>query len=128
MILGVGIDIVELSRIERFVSRDRFWERVLTVKERDLMASMGQAVRRTEFLAGRFAAKEAASKALGTGIGKHLSFQEMEILPQASGKPELIISGEVLERLGFGSRPIVTHLSISHSKQFAVAQVIIDGL
>lgn len=116
MISGIGIDIIELERIERAVKRNsRFVERILTEKERDIYESFKQRKRKLEFLAGRFAAKEAFAKATGTGIGK-LSFQHIEVLPNEIGAPEIIVEGFIKEKI---------FLSISHSKQYAVAQVII---
>nr|WP_263323817.1 holo-ACP synthase [Neobacillus sp. Marseille-Q6967] len=114
MIKGIGIDIVELSRIEMLVNRQsKFADRILTVKEKQRFDQL-TARRRIEYLAGRFAAKEAFSKAQGTGIGEHLSFQDIEIGNDTAGKPVII-------------KPVTKgHLSISHSKEYAVAQVIIE--
>lgn len=115
MIFGIGIDIVELNRIRRIYRRqEKFVDRVLTPKEKDLFNKLAEG-RKIEFLAGRFAAKEAFSKALGTGIGGSLSFLDIEIGKDELGKP-------------FISKPIKkgAHLSISHSKEYAVAQVVIE--
>lgn len=79
MIFGIGIDIVELHRIENMLSRQtRFPQRILTEAEYARFTQLSDK-RKIEFLAGRFAAKEAFSKAYGTGIGKELSFQDIEI-------------------------------------------------
>ena len=91
----------------------KFVDRILTPREKDRFEELS-ARRQVEFLAGRFAAKEAFSKAAGTGIGKELSFLDIEIETDSSGKP-------------FIARPEVqAHLSISHSRDYAVAQVIIE--
>jgi len=114
MIKGIGIDIIELSRIQNILMRQKkFVDRVLTPKERRKFEELS-AVRKVEYLAGRFAAKEAFSKANGTGIGEELSFQDIEIDNDSSGKP-CIVKPEVR-----------AHLSISHSRDYAIAQVTIE--
>ncbi|WP_445613395.1 holo-ACP synthase [Geobacillus sp. YF-1] len=118
MIIGIGIDIVELERIRSLLERSRkFAERILTPREKAQFDALPTA-RQTEFLAGRFAAKEAYAKALGTGIGKKVSFRDIEIVCDANGKPGILArrDGEAV------------HLSISHSRDYAVAQVIIERL
>lgn len=115
MIIGTGIDIVEISRIRKLVdSQPRFPERVLTEKEREIYLQYKER-RAIEFLAGRWAAKEAFSKAKGTGIGRELSFTDIEIANDSHGRPV------VLKPLMEG-----VHLSISHSEHYAIAQVIIE--
>ena len=117
MIHGIGIDIVELDRIEKLHSRqEAFSKRILTPKEQAHFSTLS-AHRQIEFLAGRFAAKEAFSKALGTGIGKELSFQDIEILPNKQNKP-------VIKTENYSG---AVHLSISHSKNAAIAQVILEN-
>lgn len=116
MIAGIGIDIVEMKRIEEINERQkRFAERILTINEKRTFEGLS-GKRKIEFLAGRFAAKEAFSKAHGSGIGKELSFLDIEISTDERGKPYI-------------SRPINegVHLSISHSVDYAVAQVIIEN-
>mgnify|MGYP001455797397 FL=1 len=116
MIVGIGIDIVELERIQSLLERNRkFLDRILTPREREQFDQLAPA-RQVEFLAGRFAAKEAYAKALGTGIGRHVSFQDIEIVSDEYGKPSIAAcrDGEVI------------HLSISHSRDYAIAQVIIE--
>jgi holo-[acyl-carrier protein] synthase len=114
MIKGIGIDIIELSRVRQLISRQsKFVDRILTGNEKKKFEDLSDA-RKVEFLAGRFAAKEAFSKAMGTGIGGELSFLDIEVLTDMSGKP-VIIKPEVR-----------AHLSISHSREYAVAQVVIE--
>lgn len=116
MIKGIGIDIIELQRIEQLVKRKaRFVERVLTINERKKYEKLN-GHRQIEYIAGRFAAKEAFAKANGTGIGQSLAFLDIEIGNDTTGQPLII-------------RPVVgrVHLSISHSREFAVAQVVIEG-
>src|SRR5690625_2036565 len=117
MIKGIGIDIVELERISRLVKRNnRFIERTLTKQEIVQYNALRSDRRKTEYLAGRFAAKEAFAKATGTGIGK-LQFTDIEVLTTTSGAPSLAVRGYESYHL---------HVSISHSKHYAVAQVIIE--
>ncbi|MBB5356447.1 holo-[acyl-carrier protein] synthase [Anoxybacillus mongoliensis] len=118
MIIGIGIDIVELNRIAELINRQpKLIERVLTDNERNCLHDRS-AKRKIEFVAGRFAAKEAYAKALGTGIGAHVSFHDIEIKNDENGKP-YIVSSSPDERV---------HVSISHSEHYAVAQVIIERL
>lgn len=116
MIEGIGIDLLEIQRIKELLSRQpNFSKRILTEKEVQYFQELS-AHRQIEFLAGRFAAKEAFSKAFGTGIGTELSFLDIAILPNAKNKPIIITekySGNI-------------HLSISHSEAFVVAQVILE--
>ncbi|WP_178024152.1 holo-ACP synthase [uncultured Paenibacillus sp.] len=132
MIFGIGHDIVEIERIQRLLSKsigERLRQRILTAAELELP---GQAARPAEFLAGRFAAKEAVSKAFGCGIGQVLSFTDMEILPDANGKPAVTLTREAWERLGLpaAGRPegggYAIHLSITHERQLASAFAVVE--
>lgn len=126
MIVGIGVDIVEIERISKLVKRQKSAiSRFLTIEEQQLLQGKPEA-RQAEFIAGRFAAKEAGSKALGTGIGGTLSFLDMEVLPTESGKPEMKIKEEVYERLGLDLSNVRVHLSISHSSAYAIAQVVVE--
>jgi holo-[acyl-carrier protein] synthase len=116
MIKGIGIDIIELDRIQKSIKNKRFIDRILTEREKALYLSFENNNRRVEFVAGRFAAKEAVSKALGTGIGK-LSFQHIEVLPNELGAPTVQVRGLEKDRI---------FLSITHSKTYAVAQVVME--
>ena len=115
MIVGHGIDIEELASIQNAVEkREGFARRVLTDKEMERFASL-KGRRQIEYLAGRWSAKEAFSKAMGTGIGK-LGFQDLEILNNERGAPYFSkspFSGKVW-------------LSISHTDQFVTASVILE--
>ncbi|OCA89348.1 holo-ACP synthase [Bacillus sp. FJAT-27225] len=116
MIKGIGMDLVEIGRIKKLIERqERFPERILTLAEMDLYLTLPER-RRAEFLAGRFAAKEAFAKAFGTGIGEKLSFHDIEIGKALSGKPYFKKPGNVS-----------AHLSITHTAQFAAAQVVIEA-
>ena len=115
MIVGHGIDIEELASIQNAVEKRKgFAQRVLTDKEMERFSSL-KGRRQVEYLAGRWSAKEAFSKAMGTGIGK-LSFQDLEILNNERGTPYFSkspFSGKVW-------------LSISHTDQFVTASVILE--
>lgn len=132
MIIGIGTDIVGLERIGRMAEGARgeaFARRVLTEAEREIALGKKARARYVEFLAGRWAAKEAVSKALGCGIGATLGFHDIELLPDERGKPRCTVSPAAWERLG---RPTAAvHVSISHAdgwaSAFAVAEAR-DGL
>lgn len=126
MIVGIGIDIAEPRRLEEAVGRygRRFLERIFTPRE---IAYCERRRNKWERYAARFAAKEAAFKALGTGWRRGVRWQEAEVVNQPSGKPTLELSGQAREfarRLGVGS----ISLSLTHSEQFALAQVIFEKL
>ena len=115
MIVGHGIDIEALASIQNAVEkREGFARRVLTDKEMERFASL-KGRRQIEYLAGRWSAKEAFSKALGTGIGK-LGFQDLEVLNNERGAPY------------FSKSPFLgkVWLSISHTDQFVTASVILE--
>lgn len=128
MIVGIGLDLVEIERIAKWIERQpHAVDRILTEQEKKLYASKS-AQRQAEFAAGRFAAKEAGAKALGTGIGATVGFLDMEILPDKLGKPELQMAAGVFEKLGLDHSRIRIHCSISHSRTHAMAQVIVESL
>ncbi len=133
LIFGIGHDIVEIERIQRLLTKsigERLRRRILTAAELELP---GQVARPAEFLAGRFAAKEAVSKAFGCGIGHVLSFTDMEILPDVNGKPLVVLTPEAWERLALpgagrveGSGGYAIHLSITHERQLASAFAVVE--
>ena len=125
MILGTGLDIVEVARIAELAGKhgERFLKRVFT--EAEVKYAMPRAAR-WQHLAGRFAAKEAVFKALGTGWGQGVSWKLVEVLPAEAGRPEIRLSGEAAERLAeLGGRTV--HLSITHTEGLAAASAIIEG-
>ncbi|GIO44302.1 holo-ACP synthase [Paenibacillus apis] len=126
MIYGIGNDMVEIERVHRMLqgrSGERLRERVLTLAERELPGSNS---RPAEFLAGRFAAKEAVSKAFGCGIGKILSFQDIRIMPGEHGKPLAFLSEEAWIRLGMQREQTCIHISITHERKLAAAFAVIE--
>lgn len=124
MIVGIGTDIVQVSRIQQSLDRlgDAFACRILTDSEFETYQGSNQPA---AFLAKRFAAKEAAAKALGTGIGK-VSFQHLEVSNDALGAPKLKFHGYALE-LQMMKAINHLHLSLSDEKDNAVAFVVLEA-
>lgn len=125
MIVGTGVDIVETPRIEQALDRhgERFSKRIYTPRE---IAYCEQFKNKAERYAARFAAKEAAFKALGTGWRDGVRWLDVEVTHQPSGKPELQLSGRAQE-LAQQLRVTRTAVSISHSDHYVVAQVIFES-
>ena len=116
MIIGIGLDIVEIGRIQRIDAKSaKLRERVLTARELAEYETLSN-TRKIEFLAGRFAAKEAFGKANGTGIGMSCSFQDIEIRKDEKGKPCL-----------FYQQQETGLVSITHTKEYAAAQVLLQS-
>ncbi|MBI3654248.1 MAG: holo-ACP synthase [Acidobacteria bacterium] len=124
MIIAIGIDIIEISRLEEKLSRHnmRLRDRVFTPAE---IAYCESRASKYASYAARFAAKEAAMKALGTGWAEGIGWQEIEVCNNEVGAPSLQLSGHALERFHQvgASR---AHLSLSHSRDLAIAQVIFE--
>ena len=124
MIVSIGIDIIEVARIREVLERTpRFTERVFTAVERAYCDSRG--VVAAQHYAARFAAKEATLKALRTGWRDGISWQDVEIGSLENGAPFLTFHGET-KRLFEASGATVAHLSISHTTQHAIAQVVLE--
>jgi len=124
VIISIGIDIIEVARIREVLLRTpRFADRVYTAAERAYCDSRG--VVAAQHYAARFAAKEAALKALQTGWRGGISWQDVEISAHESGAPFLIFTGEVLE-VYKKFEATATHLSISHTTEHAIAQVVLE--
>jgi len=125
MIVGVGSDIVALARIRKLLAsrKEQFLSRILTQNE----ISAIQHSRIDGYVANRFAAKEAFSKALGTGIGKYVSFQDLEVAKTPAGRPFFKLSDAlgayVKSQFGEG---VEVHLSMSNEAEYAHATVIIE--
>ncbi len=124
-IIGNGIDIVECSRIDSLIKRhgQRFLERIFTQAELDYCMNRKREI---EHLAGRFAAKEAILKVIGTGWRGEISWKDMEIVNDSAGKPEIKLTGktaEIANQLGI-ERILLT---ISHTENYAVASAIAIG-
>src|SRR5437763_4405397 len=126
MILGVGIDIIEVGRIQS--SYERFGERFLNrILHRNEIAYCLSHKVPAPFLAARFAGKEAISKAFGTGIGAQLGWQDMEIARKESGEPFVILheAGQKLLQTR-GGRTVL--ISLSHTQVHATAMAILEGV
>jgi holo-[acyl-carrier protein] synthase len=125
MILSIGIDIVEVYRIRDTIARTpRFAERVFTAAERKYCESRGAAGAAS--YAGRFAAKEAFLKALKTGWRGKITWHDIEVVLDDQGSPSLNITGEARKLLdGLGASQV--HLSIAHTTEHAVAEVILES-
>ena len=125
MILGTGIDLIEVERIRDSFTRfgERFLKRILHPNEIAYCLSHKDP---GPFLAARFAAKEAISKAFGTGIGAQLGWQDMEVGRKESGEPFVILHGNGLKLLTErGGRAV--HLTISHTSAHATAMAILES-
>jgi len=119
MRISNGIDIIEIERIRKKFERDlKFKEKIFTQKELKQVEGL-----EIEYivLAGKWASKEAFSKALGTGIGKELDWKDIQISNDIMGKPQVEVSKDIIEKYGIEE----ISLSISHIKDYAVASVVI---
>ncbi len=110
MIVGLGTDLVEIARIERAMKNPRFVYRILTDQEREICTT-------PQRVAGRWAAKEAIAKA----VGLHLTWQQVEILPDEVGVPRAVIDSAYFDR-----RRLRLHVTISHERTHAVAVAILE--
>lgn len=125
MILGIGLDLVEVARFERDVSRhgNGFLEELFSPRE----IAYCQGMRRPyPFYAARFAAREAFFKALGTGREGSMGWRDVEVHREASGKPFLVLHGET-RRVAEGRGVRRVHLSLTHTEEYAAATVVLEG-
>ena len=124
MILGTGIDIVKNSRIKNLIEKygERFLNKVYTKAE---ISYCQQKINSAPSFAARFAAKEAVLKALGTGMRKN-SWQDIEILNNKLGKPEVNLSEETKKRAEELEVSAI-FLSMSHEKEYSIAQIVMEG-
>ena len=117
MIRGIGIDAVELPRMKKIIEeKPKMITRILTVREKELFDGL-PLKRQIEFLGGRYACKEAFSKAWGTGIGT-VTFQDIEVLVNEKGAP-------IVTKSPFSEGPVF--VSITHTDTLAFAQIILEG-
>ncbi|HDK7161461.1 TPA: holo-ACP synthase [Clostridium botulinum] len=123
MIYGIGTDITEIRRIEKAITRNKnFINKLFTKNEMDLWEKKNF---KLEFIAGRFAAKEAISKALGTGI-RDFNFKDIEIINNELGKPQVILKPKAEDIIKKISQSYKIHLSISHEKEYAIAYALLE--
>ena len=125
MIIGIGVDIAEIARVDRLREKfgERFAQRILTADE---LLEYRRRKNSSNYLASRFAVKEAVAKAFGTGIGKHLGFHSMQIDNNANGKPELRFMPDASE--------LVKHrqvrnalISLSDERHYVVAMALLES-
>ncbi len=122
-ILGIGVDIIENKRIKKSIKNDKFKNRVYSSRELKLSSLT---INKVNFFSKRFAAKEAFSKALGTGIAKGINFNEIIINNMDSGKPHITLMGETKKKVGkIIKKKNNIFLTLSDDNPFAVASVII---
>lgn len=125
MILGTGIDIIEVARVQGSLDRfgERFVNRLLLPAE---IAYCQSHKAPGQFVAARFAAKEAISKAFGTGIGSQLGWHDMEICKKESGEPFVVLHGGGLKLFeARGAQRL--HITLSHTQGYAAAMAILEG-
>jgi holo-[acyl-carrier protein] synthase len=125
MVIGIGTDLIEIVRIAQSIGRygERFLQRVFTPRE---IAYCQRKKNAAESFAARFAAKEAGTKALGTGISRGISWLELEVVREHGGKPSLRLTGRAAQRardLGVAT----VSLSLTHSKDVALAVVVMEN-
>ena len=122
MIFGIGIDLAETERIKKSIENygDRFLNRIFTDFEKEYCDLFGE--KRYLHYAARFAAKEAFSKAIGTGITQGFKFSNVAVKNEPSGKPILILNGEMLEKYGH----LKLHISLTHTDTNAAAMVVLE--
>ena len=121
MIVGIGNDIIEIERIEKAISKEGFKNKVYTQKELENIKKRGD---RVETYAGIFSAKEAISKAIGTGV-REFSLTDLEILNDDLGKPYVAVSEKLDKIIKDKKEDYQIEISISHSKKYATAIAVI---
>ena len=121
MIVGIGNDIIEIERIEKAISKEGFKNKIYTQRELENIEKRGD---RVETYAGIFSAKEAISKAIGTGV-REFSLTDLEILNDDLGKPYVVVSEKLDKIIKSKKEDYQIEISISHSKKYATAVAII---
>ena len=121
MIIGIGNDIIEIERIEKAISKESFKNKVYTQRELKNIKKRGD---RVETYAGIFSAKEAISKAIGTGV-REFSLTDLEVLNDDLGKPYVVVSERLDKIIKSKKEGYQIEISISHSKKYATAVAIV---
>jgi holo-[acyl-carrier protein] synthase len=126
MVVGTGIDITEICRIQKSIDRfgDRFLDRIYTAAEKTYC--LRKKKNSAESFAARFAAKEAAAKALGTGISHGVTWLEIEVTREPSGRPGLRFYGRAAQRAATMG-VLNAALSLTHTNEIAMASVLLEG-
>ncbi len=123
MIAGIGTDLIEIARIQQAIEKNpHFMERVYTINE---IAYCQRKKNSWQSFAARFAAKEAVSKALGTGIGP-VGLMEIEIVNAENGQPVVVLHGKA-QRIAADRNIQQVHISLSHSEAYAMATAVLEG-
>ena len=122
MVVGIGIDLIEIRRLKKAIENPLFVERIFTQAERDYCDSRGR--QNAASYAARFAAKEALMKALGTGLSGGGTWQDIEVLPDEKGQPLMQLSG-YFGQLACEMQVSRVFVSLSHAQEFATAQVLL---
>lgn len=123
MIIGIGMDIIEISRIAQATTKEGFLLKYFTPRERKDFSLLPHPQGR---IAGVFAAKEALVKALGIGFREGVQAQSIEIIRDGKGKPYLSLTGAALEHFrSMGGTSI--HITVSHAREYATAMVVLEG-
>lgn len=122
MILGIGTDMVRIARMERPLTRPHFMQRVFTPEEREILRCSADPM---QWAAGRWAAKEAVAKAMGCGLSG-CPLEDVSILPDAKGAPQVHLNGRARERLRcMGGSQV--WISIAHEAGMALAVAVVEG-
>jgi holo-[acyl-carrier protein] synthase len=123
-VLGIGVDLVENARIEHSLERfgERFLQRVFTTGEIEYSQSMKYPARH---LAARFAAKEAVSKAFGTGIGKSMGWKDIDVRRKESGEPYVVLEGGA-KKLAEERKVSKVLITLSHTEHHAMAVIVME--
>ncbi len=132
MIIGTGSDMIDIRRVEKTLARfgDRFIRRCFTPAEIERAESLRSSGKHIASYAKRFAAKEACSKALGTGIAQGVFMRDIGVVNDALGKPSLVLTGGALKRLQDmtpSGKTVILHLTLSDDPPFGQASVIIEA-
>ncbi|MFD0589859.1 holo-ACP synthase [Paenibacillus sp. GCM10027627] len=130
MIIGIGQDLTDIKRIAGILEGklgDRFLRRILAEKELETALSY-EGVRLHQYVAGRFAAKEAVAKAFGCGLGSQLWFTDIGVGRDCSGKPVCELSSEAWGRLRLSREETSIHITISHERELASAFAVVERI
>ena len=122
-IFGAGIDLIEISRINKSIKNKNFIDRIYSKSEIQKARSLKI---KSSYFAKRFAAKEAFSKAIGTGISEGISFKEISVVNNIKGKPTIKLSGKTKNIVLKKIKKAKVYLSLSDEKKYAIAMVIIE--
>jgi holo-[acyl-carrier protein] synthase len=122
-ILGIGIDLIQVDRMNRWVGQRGLVERFFHPKELEDSRAKGSSIAAS--LAVRYAAKEALGKAMGVGL-KHFKLRDVQVVNDPRGKPEILLHGQAVKTFReFGGKRI--HLSLTHELDNAIAMIVIEG-